>query len=1068
MTEHEQFLQLVDDQNSADNTVRTRAELAFSAATSENPSRAVYTLIELAADTKLPLDLRQSCLLHLRRLVPKYWSLGFESFVGPPIDQELKQATRHGLIALATSSPESKIRSGCAYVITQIAAADYPDEWPDLLGVIYQRTTNYNDEIAVIGGLTVLNDLFDDLITEDQFWEGGIGNQLIAHILDILQQPQLSSAVKATALKLYQSVVNTLRSPEAFDSSERVDAVNAHIRSSTAIYSGLLNKSIDTTISSPSSTSLTEINFRSTIYSILSTYIGDFYKKVPNETKTAVVYSSLRDISYISKIYEAVVVEKKSDIAIETTRDLDDPKKVLTDLISNCIQTLGAIQTRMPITSLIPAGEIAQFVDVLLTCSILPFDTIEEYEANFDSYVTDVNGLFVEGLVRDSVNEFLSDLNHQDSSAIFNELLSRPMFADDSARASSPWQLKETLLYLIESLFQNENEKFGTSLPLDQLLNDINKFILLENNHPLVIGRVFLVLPRFFEKFESKLSVNVVGIKSFVDMIDYSSTIINNPDLNLIKISALISITYYNNLLTLESGITNDSEPQRVQVAIFELINSLVEDSEEDSLSALLEALIVGININESSSSQVLIGKTDNIIDMLFKISFKDVSNIQLNTDASECLSSLLENIRLNDYLKICEKSLPFLFKIIDESIVRAREKDSDFYAPELELSLDLLSIIIEKSPKIADSSIPEKDQINFPEEVFLYTFPIVKNLILSSTDDQILRLGGQVFNNLLSKASKLLLNYTDPKTNETGIQILLQITEKFLSNELSDSAALNCGLIIISIFDKFQDYLDQNFLTNILNATIKRLVQAKEILTIENLILVFCKLILSTKDNCSDFINYLGTNFQEFDPKTNTVKSGLELILPIWLSSYEVTRGYEKIIQNTLALGKVFVFGTSSISQINVNGDIIPYQGDLIITRSMAKNMPDRYTQIPVPLKILKLFVGELNFQCQQPDADDYLPAETEVNAANDDDDEGWEDMEDVGVPNFEKLKSYVNEDDSDNDGIDDQNNDDGLKNILIQFFKECTQKNLGDFQKYYELLEDDEKKIIVENVVF
>lgn len=1065
--ESERFLQLVNDQNSPDNNVRTRAELDFKEAVTENPSQAAYTLIQLASDVaNLPLDLRQSCLLHLRRLVPKYWSLGFASFVGPPISQDIKQLTRQGLVTLATSSAESKIRSGCAYVITQIAAADYPDEWPDLLSVIYRLTTNYDNEIAVIGGLTVLNELFDDLITEDQFWEGGIGNQLISHIMDILKQPQLNPSVKTTALKLYLSVANTLRSPEAFDTKERVESVNAHIVSSTTVYSELLNKSIDITTNSPGPLSLTEISFRSSIYNIISNSIADFYKKVPTDIKKNITYSSLRDLSYMSNVFEGIVVEKKSNISVDSS-DLDDPVKVLTDLVSNCIQTIGSIQSRLPLSGLIPREDFSQFVDVLIKCSVLPLDTIDEYEANIDSFVSDVNGLSIEGLVRDSVSEYITNLSDQDSSSIFNELISRPIIREDSARNSCPWQVKETFLYLLELLFQNDSENIGTSIAMQDVLNDFYKFILDDSGHPLVIARVFLLLPRFFEKFESNLSVPVVGTKSFVDMIDYGSTIIRNPDLNLIKISILISITYYNNLISLDSTLAEDSERRRVQLAIFELVYSLVEDSEEDSLSALLEALTVGISISESSSSQVFINGTENIIDMLFKISFKDVSNVQLNTDASECLSSLLENIRLDDYLKICEKSLPFLFKIIDESIVSARDKDSDFYAPELELSLELLSIIIEKSPEMADRSIPEKDQINFPEEVFLYTFPIIKNLILSSTDDQILRLGGQVFNNLLFKSSKILLNYTDPKTNESGIQILLQITEKFLSSELSDSAALNCGLIIISIFDKFQDYLDQNFLTNILNATIKRLIIAKEILTIENLILVFCKLILSTKDNCSDFITYLGTNFQELDSKTNTVKSGLELILPIWLSSYEVTRGYEKIIQNTLALGKVFIYGTSSISQIYVNGDIIPYQGDLIITRSMAKNMPDRYTQIPVPLKILKLFTGELNFQCQQPDADDYLPAEKE-HGNDDDDDDGWEDMEDVGVPNFDKLKSYVNEDESDNEEIEGQNNDDGLKNILIQFFKECTQKNLGDFQKYYELLDDEEKKIILQNVVF
>lgn len=201
-------------------------------------------------------------------------------------------------------------------------------------------------------------------------------------------------------------------------------------------------------------------------------------------------------------------------------------------------------------------------------------------------------------------------------------------------------------------------------------------------------------------------------------------------------------------------------------------------------------------------------------------------------------------------------------------------------------------------------------------------------------------------------------------------------------------------------------------------------------------------------------------------DPKTGENKSGLALVLPIWFLSFEITRGYEKIKQNTLALGKIFTLNSESVQSLIVDGDIIPYQGELIRTRSMTKAMPDQYTQITAPQKILKLLISELNFQCQQPNANDYLPEVGDDGEDDDGGDDGWEDMDDIGVPNYEKLKSYV---DSDHDEeYDDQKGNDDLKIILVQFFKECTAKNLGNFQKYYELLDDDEKKILTENIAF
>lgn len=113
------------NQNNPDNNIRKNAEIEFNHMCGQDPSSVIYVLNQLSLNEELPIDLRQSCLLHLRRMVPKYWSLAFQSFVGPPINQELKQMVRQSSIQLATSSNNSKLRSGSSYVIVQIAASDY-------------------------------------------------------------------------------------------------------------------------------------------------------------------------------------------------------------------------------------------------------------------------------------------------------------------------------------------------------------------------------------------------------------------------------------------------------------------------------------------------------------------------------------------------------------------------------------------------------------------------------------------------------------------------------------------------------------------------------------------------------------------------------------------------------------------------------------------------------------------------------------------------------------------------------------------------------------------------------
>lgn len=1030
-----QVLRLVDEQNSPDNNIRTNAELLFNQLAAQNPSQVAYQLIESCGSPQIPLYVRQSCLLHLKRLVPKFWSMGFELFVGPPIDQELKRMIRSRLLELAASS-ELKIRSGSAYVIVQIAAADYPDEWPDLLDQLYARSVDFSNETAVVGSLAVLNDLFDDLITEDQFWEGGIGAKLISHICNILSQDSLSSAVKAAALKLYWTVFSTLLSAEATNLVERRKAVNHHIASFAELLYQLLQKLYKVSVSADSIL-LVELDYRCKLYTTLSRLLNNFRKFVGPNLGHSILGTVLIDLSFGSKIFEVILVNAGDAGSIEKTDDLNNPGKCIIDFLCELFLTLSFLQHGLVLQSTFSQGEFSTFVQNLISCTTIPEETVETYTSDYNTFVTDVTGLSSQSTVRDSIAEFLMDINDTDAAGIFEAI------RENTVSAQLQWRTKESCLFLAESLFLNEDaELIGQNLPLSSYLSSLNELISVEQgpfNHALVIARIVLLLPRFFEKFRVKLDLNSFGVNEFTNTLAYASSKSSIEMFDLVRSAALVSCTLWKNI----PGLTLSKIPNSAQIDIFETCVAILDDSDEDTLPVLLEAISVAIDIDHQYPHLANNVET-TVVDLIFKISFKDPANIQLTIDSADCLQTLLAGITMDQYLHVCQQLVPFILEIVSRSL----ESVTVEYTPQLYLALELLGYIIGAAP-----STPGQVD-SFPPEIFTFTFPVLKDLILRTNDDQILQNGGEVFNNLLQKASKFFIEYVEPATNRSGLEVLLEVASKFLSPELSDSAAMNCGLIVISLFENFQSSLDGNFFFQLLQATVRRVVIAKEVVTIENLIMVFCKLVLNTSPE------------QLIDALTSVDiegKSGLELVLPIWFNSFEITRGFEKIKQNILALGKIFSLADDRVSNLIVNGDLIPYDGDLIITRSMAKTMPEKYTQIPAPLKIIKLLAGELGFQCQQPDPNDYLP-DQEDNVSEDEDGE-WEDMDDIGVPNYEKLKSYV---DSDDENGGDDSTDQGIKDMLVQFFRECTAKNLGNFQYYYEMLSDDEKKIITENLVF
>ncbi|KAM9893504.1 hypothetical protein OXX69_011685, partial [Metschnikowia pulcherrima] len=468
---------------------------------------------------------------------------------------------------------------------------------------------------------------------------------------------------------------------------------------------------------------------------------------------------------------------------------------------------------------------------------------------------------------------------------------------------------------------------------------------------------------------------------------------------------------------------------------------NLLEDSEEDTLSILLEATLVAISIDTTTACYVEIEAGISVVDLLLRVSFKDPSNVQVMINSPECLQSLLTGVEEESFLQVCQNSVPYLVEVMSSALAQASVE----YSSQLYLSIDLLGYIIEASPLSG-----------LPSDVFVFVFPVLKNVILQTNDDQILQGAGEVFNKLMQNNENQFIKFTDSSTKQTGLDILLAVASKFLSPDLSDSAAMNCGLIVMTLFERFQSCLNSDFFFKLLEATVNRVAIASEVITIENLILVFCKLVTSSSP--LTLVDAL-TNMRLKDAAGN-MRDGLQTVLPVWFDSFEVTRGAEKIQQNILALGRLYSLGDARLENVKVNGDLIPYDGDLIITRSMAKSMPQKYTQISAPLKIIKLLVSELQFQSSQPNPDDYVIDDN----ADGDDEDGWEDMDSLGVPNYEKLKSYIDSDEEDSD----QTSDKGVRETLLSFFKECVSKNLANFQSYYEMLDEDEKSVITENVIF
>lgn len=133
------------------------------------------SLVSIASHVSVPLAIRQAALFSLKTLVRKTWSQSFDEFEGPyAIGDATKGQLREAILSLATSGDvERKIAGAASYVVSKIASADFPDEWPSLLSTLLHLVPQSGDA-QLHSILLVLGNLVEDGFDEDQFSESAV------------------------------------------------------------------------------------------------------------------------------------------------------------------------------------------------------------------------------------------------------------------------------------------------------------------------------------------------------------------------------------------------------------------------------------------------------------------------------------------------------------------------------------------------------------------------------------------------------------------------------------------------------------------------------------------------------------------------------------------------------------------------------------------------------------------------------------------------------------------------------------------------------------------------------
>lgn len=998
--------QLIIQAQSADNHTREVAEAQLLQWCDSDASQMFTALVNAALQQQSALQSRQFALLSLRKLITMYWSPGFESYRSTSnVDVKVKEFIREALLKLCLNDNENtRIKNGASYCIVQISAVDFPDQWPQLLSVIYDGISRQHS----LNAMFLLNEIYDDVVSEEMFFEGGIGLETAEIIFKVLVAETSSLVAKIAALKLLKACLLQMSSHNGHYEESRKDFVSQCISTSLQRLGQLLTLNFD------NEDVISQLKLKSIIYENLVFIKNDFSKKhFAEKLQDHFKLVAIRDLKNIS--------------LIDTNDDGDYPESDnFVETVHDCSVYIVEFLTSVCTISF-TIEEISIIIGALTTLCKVGSDASELWISDFNEFVSKETGLAASYNIRDQACEFFTSLSNPQLSLIFG------VVSKNIELNTSNHQTFESLLYLLQCILLNDDEISSQNInqSLQNLLGILQNALTSSEIHELTLARVILVIPKLLDKFIDVLpDIKSVTSRFLAKSLDLAL----KCDQELIKSAALIAFPYYCYFAELDS-VLGPQLCTELQEKVIQIINEISNDAEEDTNGTIMEVLNQVISYNSKgpySKKEVLQAE----IHLVFTISSKDPANVQVVVQSQECLEKLLDDINMDNYKNYIELCLPSFINVLN-----ANDENNYKYSPLLSLVLEFIAVFLKKRPN--DGFLP--DEIN------QYLFEPLAKVLVYSTEDETLQLATEAF-------SYLIFN-TDTQTMQTRLMDIMKILERLLSLEVSDSAAMNVGSLVVAIFTRFSKEV-QPLVGRILQAVVVRLVKAQNISTQQNLLSVLCFLTCNDPKQTVDFLS----SFRIDD------KEALSLVMSKWMEAFEVIRGERKIKESIVALSKFFFLNDPRLHKLMVNGDMIPYEGDLIITRSMAKKMPDRYVQVPLYTKIIKLFISELGFQAKQLDPEQLVASSIQesANANNDDETGDWEDVDDV--LDYEKLKEYI-DDDVDGEEEDDRDDITGLTDvkesvvqILVSFFREVATKNVSDFHRIYETLSDSERKTLSE----
>uniref|UniRef100_A0A8C9UL56 Importin 9 n=1 Tax=Spermophilus dauricus TaxID=99837 RepID=A0A8C9UL56_SPEDA len=903
-------------------------------------------LAELTVDPQGALAIRQLASVILKQYVETHWCAQSEKFRPPETTERAKIVIRE-LLPNGLRESISKVRSSVAYAVSAIAHWDWPEAWPQLFNLLMEMLVS-GDLNAVHGAMRVLTE-FTREVTDTQM--PLVAPVILPEMYKIFTMAEVYGIrTRSRAVEIFTTCAHMICNMEELEKGAAKVLIFPVVQQFTEAFVQALQIP-----DGPTSDS----GFKMEVLKAVTALVKNFPKHMVSSMQQIlpIVWNTLTENSkfYFFTLHHTYVrTEVNYTEEVEDPVDSDGEVLGFENLVFSIFEFVHALLENSKFKSTVKKA-LPELIYYIILYMQITEEQIKVWTANPQQFVEDEDDDTFSYTVRIAAQDLLrvaTDFQNESAAALAAAATRHLQEAEQTKSSGTEhwWKIHEACMLALGSVKSIITDSVKNGRIHFDMHGFLTNVILADLNlsvSPFLLGRALWAASRFTvamspELIQQFLQATVSGLHE------------SQPP--SVRISAVRAIWGYCDQLKVSES-THVLQP--FLPSILDGLIHLAAQFSSEVLNLVMETLCIVCTVDPEFTASM----ESKICPFTIAIFLKYSNDPVVASLAQDIFKELSQ-------IEACQG--PMQMRLIPTLV-------SIMQAPADKIPAGLCATAIDILTTVVRNTKPPLSQL-----LICQAFPAVAQCTLHTDDNATMQNGGECLRAYVSVTLEQVAQWHDEQ-GHNGLWYVMQVVSQLLDPRTSEFTAAFVGRLVSTLISKAGRELGEN-LDQILRAILSKMQQAETLSVMQSLIMVFAHLVHTQLEPLLEFLCSL---------PGPTGKPALEFVMAEWTSRQHLFYGQYEGKVSSVALCKLLQHGINAddkrLQDIRVKGEEIYSMDEGIRTRSKSAKNPERWTNIPLLVKILKLIINELSNVMEANAARQATPAEWSQDDSND----MWEDQE-------------------------------------------------------------------------